>query len=104
MPRSHRRIALYARCSTTDQNVESQLDALREYAGARGFESIREYVDMAISGASSSRPALDRLMADARRRRIDVLAVVKLDRLARSVRHLSMLGAELEALGCKSSK
>ena len=92
-------IALYARVSTQDQNVDAQVDALTTYAKARGFEVVETYVDHGVSGAKAQRPALDRLMADAQRRRFDALAVVKLDRLARSVRHLTELGATYEALG-----
>jgi DNA invertase Pin-like site-specific DNA recombinase len=92
-------IAVYARVSTSEQTVEPQLFALRAYASARGFEVVEEYADAGVSGARDRRPALDRLVADARRRRFDVLAVTKLDRLARSVRHLTTLAAELEALG-----
>ena len=93
------RVALYARVSTFDQHPEPQLDALREYAQARGFTIVEEYVDEGISGAKPRRPALDRLLADARRRRFDAVACVKLDRLARSVRHLTNLAGEFEALG-----
>ena len=93
------RLALYARVSTQDQRPEVQLDALRTYAEARGLDVAGEYVDHGISGAKARRPALDRLAADARRRRFDVVACVKLDRLARSVHHLTSLGQEFEALG-----
>ncbi|HTF32792.1 MAG TPA: recombinase family protein [Myxococcota bacterium] len=93
------RVAFYARVSTSEQTVEPQLFALRHYASARGLEVAAEYVDHGVSGAKDRRPALDKLLADARRRRFDVLAVTKLDRLARSVRHLTTLAAELEALG-----
>ena len=93
------RVALYARVSTSDQHPEIQLHALRSYATARGLDLASEYVDHGVSGAKSRRPALDRLLADARRRRFDVLAVTKLDRLARSVSHLVTLAGELEALG-----
>jgi len=93
------RVALYARVSTTEQHPEIQLHALRAYATARGLEVAQEYVDHGVSGATARRVALDRLLADARRRRFDVLAVVKLDRLARSVRHLTTLAADFEALG-----
>ena len=79
-----RPIALYARVSTDDQHPEAQLHALRSYAKARGLPVVDEYVDHGVSGAKTRRPALDRLMADARRRRFDAIAVVKLDRLARS--------------------
>ncbi len=93
------RVALYSRVSTTDQRPEVQLEPLRAYATARGLEVAGEYVDHGISGAKARRPALDRLLADARRRRFDVVACVKLDRLARSMRHLTALAGELEALG-----
>ena len=93
------RAALYARVSTAEQTVDPQLDALREYARARGLEVIEEFVDHGVSGAKDRRPALDRLLKDAQRRRLDLVACVKLDRLARSVRHLTTLAAEFEALG-----
>jgi len=79
-----RRIPLYARVSTTEQHVEPQLHALRSYAEARRLEMAAEYVDHGMSGAKDRRPALDRLLADARRRRFNVLACTKLDRLARA--------------------
>jgi DNA invertase Pin-like site-specific DNA recombinase len=94
-----RRIALYARVSTSEQTVEPQLHALREYAARRGLEVAGEYLDHGVSGARARRPALDRLAADARRRRFDAVAVTKLDRLARSVHHLTTLGRDFQALG-----
>jgi DNA invertase Pin-like site-specific DNA recombinase len=94
-----RRIALYARVSTSEQTPEPQLHALREYAARRGLEIAHEYVDHGISGSRSRRPALDRLVADAHRRRFDAVTCVKLDRLARSVRHLVELAGDFQALG-----
>jgi DNA invertase Pin-like site-specific DNA recombinase len=72
---------------------------LRAYAEARGLEVAGEYLDEGISGAKDRRPALDRLLSDARRRTFDVVACVKLDRLARSVHHLTSLAREFQALG-----
>src|SRR5206468_2956417 len=95
---SRLRVAVYARVSTTDQMPENQLAALRAFAAARGWGVI-EFIDHGISGAKERRPALDALLVDARKRKIDVVACVKLDRLARSVRHLVTLAQELEALG-----
>ncbi|HME68646.1 MAG TPA: recombinase family protein [Myxococcota bacterium] len=94
-----RRVAFYARVSTAEQHVEPQLHALRGYSEARGLTIAEEFIDNGVSGAKDRRPALDRLLAAARRRRFDVLACTKLDRLARSVHHLTSLGRELEALG-----
>jgi len=93
-----KRLAIYARVSTDQQTVEPQLHALREYAARRAWGPV-EYVDAGVSGAKDRRPALDQLLADCRKRHVDAVAVVRLDRLARSVRHLVTLAAELEALG-----
>ena len=61
------RAAIYARGSTTDQTCENQLLELHRYIEARGWTAV-DYVDQGISGAKDRRPALDRLLADARRR------------------------------------
>jgi DNA invertase Pin-like site-specific DNA recombinase len=76
-----------------------QLVELREYAARRGLEVLEEYVDHGVSGVKGSRPALNRLMADAKQRRFDVVACWKLDRFGRSVAHVVVALAELEALG-----
>jgi DNA invertase Pin-like site-specific DNA recombinase len=76
-----------------------QLRELREYAGRRDWTIVEEYVDAGISGAKDSRPALNRLMADAHLRRFDAVLVWKLDRFGRSLRHLVNALAELEARG-----
>jgi DNA invertase Pin-like site-specific DNA recombinase len=98
-PRTHPlRVGLYARVSTADQTPENQLAVLRAFAEARGWV-VTEFVDHGISGTRSSRPALDSLLAAAQARRIDAVLATKLDRVARSTRHLVDLAAELEALG-----
>ncbi len=91
------RAALYARVSTSDQTTDNQLHELRHYAGARGW-TVAEYTDT-ISGAKDRRPALDRLIKDARRRRVDVLVCWRLDRLGRNLKHLVTLLDELAVLG-----
>ncbi len=94
------RVALYARVSTTNgQNPEMQLAELREYASRRGWEVAGEYIDEGVSGAKESRPALNRLMVDAHRRRFAVLLVWKVDRFGRSLRHLVNALADLDAMG-----
>lgn len=94
------RVALYARVSTlAGQSPEMQLVELREYAARRGWKVAEEYVDHGVSGAKRSRPALDRLMNDAKQRKFDVLACWKLDRFGRSVVHVVTAISELEALG-----
>src|SRR5712672_2653153 len=84
------RMAIYARVSTTNhgQDVTLQTLELEQFAEARGWRMIGAYIDDGVSGAKDSRPELNRLMADAHRRRFDVVAVWKFDRFARSVSHL----------------
>src|SRR5947209_19655584 len=89
--------AIYARVSTFDQEPENQLQELRRYLEARGWTGV-EYVDRGVSGAKDRRPALDQLLADARRRRFDVLVCWRLDRLGRNLKHLITLLEELQAL------
>jgi DNA invertase Pin-like site-specific DNA recombinase len=78
-----------------------QLRELREYISRRGWQNGGEYIDTGFSGAKASRPALDRLMADAARRKFDAIAVYKIDRAGRSVLHLSQLLAMLESYGIR---
>ena len=92
------RAAIYARVSTADQTAENQLLQLRAYVEARGWTAT-EYVDHGVSGTKDRRPELDRLVADAKRRKVDTLVVWKLDRLGRSLKHLVMLLDELRSLG-----
>lgn len=98
---SNLRVALYGRVSTLDkgQDVNLQLNELREYSTRRNWHVAGEYVDNGVSGAKESRPELNRLMADAKKRRFDVILVWKLDRFGRSLKHLVMTLADLESLG-----
>ena len=82
------RVAIYARVSTQDQSTESQLLDLRKYVSERGWHSFKEYTDNGVSGTTDSRPALNQLMNDARKRRFDMVLVWRFDRFARSTRHL----------------
>ena len=95
------RVALYARVSTTDKGQDSgmQLRELREYIARRGWIVVCEYVDNGVSGSKDSRPQLDRMMSDAKRRKFDVVAVWRFDRFGRSLKHLVNALAEFESLG-----
>jgi DNA invertase Pin-like site-specific DNA recombinase len=92
-----KRAAIYARVSTGDQHLETQLLDLRELAKQRGCEIVQEYSDI-ISGSKAKRPGLDQLMADARRRHFDIVFVAAFDRAARSVRHFLEVLDELSHL------
>src|SRR4029077_13690069 len=64
------RVAICARVSTTNsQDPSLQTRELKEYCFHRGWQLAGEYIDLGISGSKEKRPALDRLMADAHRRR-----------------------------------
>lgn len=95
------RAALYARVSTTGhgQDVGLQLDELRQVARQRGWLVVDEYSDAGVSGLKTSRPGLDRMMADAQAGKLDVVAVWKLDRLGRSLQHVLTTLDQLTAHG-----
>ena len=76
-----------------------QLRELRQFAGAREWSVASEYVDAGVSGTKDSRPELNRLMADAHKRRFDIVAVWRFDRFARSVTHLLRALETFKALG-----
>ena len=91
-------VAIYARVSTQEQNPENQLIELRDYVERRGLKIHKEYVDY-ISGAKDSRPALNDLMMGARKHLFDTVIFWKVDRLGRSVSHLTQIVKEWENLG-----
>ena len=95
------RVAIYARVSTVNhgQDVSMQTRELRLFAEARGWNVAGEYIDAGVSGAKDSRPELNRLMADAHKRRFDVVCVWRFDRFARSVSHLLRALETFKALG-----
>src|SRR5437667_25753 len=95
------RAAIYARVSTVGhgQSPEMQLNEVREYCQRRGWTAAMEYVDAGVSGAKDSRPELNKLIADAHRRRFDAVVVWKFDRFARSVSHLLRALETFKALG-----
>jgi DNA invertase Pin-like site-specific DNA recombinase len=95
------KVAIYARVSTANngQDPTMQTRELREYCERRGWSVAGEYVDLGISGTKEKRPQLDRLMAEAHRRRFDAVIVWKFDRFARSVSHLLRALQTFKALG-----
>ena len=95
------RTALYLRVSTADQRPDLQYDGLRGYAARAGLDVVRDYCDVAVSGRKEGRPQLNALMAAARNREIDCVLVWKLDRFARSTRHLLAALEEFDHLGVR---
>ena len=91
------RVAIYVRVSRLDQQPENQILELRRYVAARGWEA-REFVERGVSGATDRRPALNALLAEVRRRRVQVVVCWKLDRLGRNLTHLVNTLQEFRAL------
>lgn len=103
-----RTIAIYVRCSTTEQalsglGLADQLARSRAYIDALGIGEglpVAVYEDAGESGGSLDRPALAGLREQVRRRSIAAVVVLKLDRLSRSLRDLLELEAECSKVGC----
>ena len=89
-----KRVALYTRVSSGEQNTEAQERALREYVQRRGWTVQKIYRDHGLSGANANRPALNEMLRDCRRGSMDVVVVWKFDRFARSLKAL-ISGLEL---------
>lgn len=94
-----KRAVLYARCSTTkDQKPEVQLAELRRYCLAREWEIAKEITDHGYSGTTANRPGLKDLLKLVRERQVDVVVILKLDRLFRSLKNLVVTLDEFEEL------
>ncbi len=94
-----KKCCLYARVSTADQHVETQLYDLRLFAQQRGYEVVAEYTDVGVSGTKARRPGLDAMLKDARKRKFNVVLVAAFDRMARSTKHFLTVVDELDDLG-----
>ena len=93
-----KRAAIYVRVSTVEQETDLQEHELQEYCERRGWSCV-VYRDKGQSGAKNDRPALTTMMSDLRRRKIDVVVVWALDRLARSLKQLLSIAEECRAMG-----
>src|SRR5450755_643223 len=95
---NQKRAAIYVRVSTAEQETDLQEHELKEYCERRGWSCV-VYRDKGQSGAKNDRPALTAMMNDLRRRKIDVVVVWALDRLARSLKQLLSIAEECRSLG-----
>jgi DNA invertase Pin-like site-specific DNA recombinase len=94
----NKKVAIYARVSTDKQTCENQLKELRSIAERMQYIVVDEFIDEGISGATSSRPALDALMKSATQRRFDMVICWSIDRLGRSLQNLIEILNELQSL------
>lgn len=99
------KIALYTRVSTEGksgapgQTVDPQLLELRSYCSRQDWPVVAEYTDV-ISGTRAQRPGLDALVMAVEKGEVDVVLVVKMDRLGRSLLNVLRLIERLEQAGC----
>ena len=82
-----KKIAIYLRVSTLGQTTELQRAEIEAYLNARGWKDWCVYEDK-LTGTTAQRPALIKLMSDAKSRKVDVVIIWKLDRLFRSLKDL----------------
>ena len=96
-----RKVAIYARVSTSSQTVENQFQELRDVAKRNGWTVVAELSDSGISGAKGrdQRPAFDQLLKRATRREFDLIMVWAIDRLGRSIQHLVGFINDIQAMG-----
>ena len=90
--------ALYARCSTKKQDLDSQVKALKDWSDKLGYES-KLYQDFAISGKQGDREGINNLLIDARRGEFKMLGIVELSRIGRSIGFICSTVKELSDLG-----
>jgi len=106
MDTNQQKVAVYGRVSTHEQAVEgvsidAQVAALKANAKIQGWEITDVYIDGGYSGGTDERPALKRLLVDAKQRQFNIIAVCKLDRFFRNLRLLLNHLHSLEQLGIK---
>jgi DNA invertase Pin-like site-specific DNA recombinase len=92
-----KRVALYARVSTSGQTVANQEQELRAVAERHGWQVVETFTDRGISGAKDRRPGLDKLMKGIARKDYDLVAAWSVDRIGRSLQHLLGFLGEMKA-------
>lgn len=93
------KVAIYVRCSTKKQSLETQLTDLESYASSKGYTVTHCYREFGVSGAKTNRPQLNALLKAAKAKEFQAVLVWKLDRFGRSLSHLVSSIKELDALG-----
>ena len=95
-----KKVAIYARVSTSSQDSSNQLLELRIIAKRMGYEVVSEFIDNGISGSKGreGRPALDLMMKSATQRKFDMVMCWSIDRLGRSLQNLVEILNELQAI------
>ena len=92
-----KKVALYLRVSTLEQDTTNQRRELEAVAERHGWEIVTIFEDNGVSGFKTKRPGLDKLMKAVSRREIDMVAAWSVDRLGRSLQGLVDVLTELRA-------
>ena len=83
-----KKVVLYCRVSTKDQNCDRQISELRQIAKNHNYHIIDEYIDTGFSGSMKNRPELDRMMKDAFSKKFEMVMTLELSRMGRSTKNL----------------
>lgn len=92
-----KKVALYARCSSSKSDTSRQITELRQIAQNHEYEIVAEYVDNAVSGAIRNRVALNQMLEDAMLRKFEKILVLELSRLFRDTKHMLETAEFLES-------
>ncbi len=93
MPENHKKVAIYARVSTSEQakeglSIDAQIDKCKSFCNARDWKIFKVYRDAGFSAGTMNRPALELLLRDAQEKKFDIILVYKIDRFSRRLRDL----------------
>jgi DNA invertase Pin-like site-specific DNA recombinase len=93
-----RKACVYARCSTSDQQVSNQLIEVRDHCSKMGWEIVKEYIDEGLSGTLSrdKRPAFNEMIKDGYRKKFDSVVCWDTSRLGRSMKNLIMFLSDMK--------
>ena len=93
-----RKVCVYARCSTSDQQVSNQLIEVRDHCSKMGWEIVKEYIDEGLSGTLSrdKRPAFNEMIKDGYRKKFDSVVCWDIARLGRSMKNLIMFLSDMK--------
>jgi DNA invertase Pin-like site-specific DNA recombinase len=98
----NKRVAIYARVSTANQDITNQLIPLQEYANKMNYQVIKVYSDDGISGSKSriDRPSLDLMLKDATKGHFNKILCYDISRLGRNIQHLITILNDMQSMKC----
>ena len=83
-----KRVVIYARVSTNEQNCDRQVAELEQVVKNNNWELVDTYIDKGYSRTTTTRPELDRMMKDAFVRKFEMVITLELSRLGSSLKHM----------------